>query len=168
MLLLDSEVVRIFLEMFGFWFFLLLRFILEKYVSYKTCSSDFALSNKKKFGWFQSRQNRLRELDIFPKTFASYIISCTDNIRTTWYINLMPIYFTLQTSSLKFIFIIKITSFNSSWTHNVMACISYIQVWYIQFRLFLYILGAIRLMILNKLFFWTVRYSQRQERVKKH
>ena len=47
MILRDTEVARTFLEVFGFCLFLLLRFILEKYVWYKICSSDFALYNKK-------------------------------------------------------------------------------------------------------------------------
>jgi hypothetical protein len=45
-MLLDGEVARTFLEVFAFWIFLL-RFVLEKYVWYKNCSSDIALSNKK-------------------------------------------------------------------------------------------------------------------------
>jgi len=47
MMLVDGKVARTFLEVFGFWIFLLLRFVLEKYFWYKICSSDFVLSNKK-------------------------------------------------------------------------------------------------------------------------
>jgi hypothetical protein len=79
MLLLDSEVARTFLEVFGFLLFLFLRFILEKYVWYKTCSSDFALSNNKKFDWFRSRQDGVTELDIYPKTFASVYIKSSQS-----------------------------------------------------------------------------------------
>jgi hypothetical protein len=43
-----KNVARAFLEVFGFWLFLLLKFVLEKNVWYKICSSDIALSNKKK------------------------------------------------------------------------------------------------------------------------
>jgi hypothetical protein len=49
MMLLDGEVARAFLETFGFWLFLVSRFVLKKYVWYKICSSDIALSNKKQF-----------------------------------------------------------------------------------------------------------------------
>jgi hypothetical protein len=72
-MLRDGEVARTFLEVFGFWLFLLLRFVLGKYVWYKICSSDFALSNKKKFHWFRGRQCGLTESDIFAKTFASHV-----------------------------------------------------------------------------------------------
>jgi hypothetical protein len=71
MILYDGEVARTFLEVFDFWLFLLLSFVLEKYVWYKSCSSDFALSNKKKFDWFREWQYGLTESDICPKTFAS-------------------------------------------------------------------------------------------------
>ena len=71
MMWLDSEVARTFLEVFVFLLFLLLRIVLEKYVWYKICSSDIALSNKQKFVWFRSRQYGLINFDIFPKTFAS-------------------------------------------------------------------------------------------------
>jgi hypothetical protein len=45
--LLMRYILEAFLEVFRFWLFLLLTFILEKYVWYKSCSSDFALFNKK-------------------------------------------------------------------------------------------------------------------------
>jgi hypothetical protein len=51
MMLLGDEVANTFLEMSSFGLFLLFRDVLEKYVWYKSCSSDFALSNKKKFYW---------------------------------------------------------------------------------------------------------------------
>ncbi len=69
----NDEVARIFQGVFGFWLFLLLRFVLEKYVWYKICSLDLALSNKKKFDGFRCRQYGIAKLDIIPKTFATYI-----------------------------------------------------------------------------------------------
>jgi hypothetical protein len=74
MILRDGEVARTFLEVFGFWLFLLLRFVLDKYVWYKVCTSDIALSNKKKFNWFRSWQYGLIESDICAKTFAPHVI----------------------------------------------------------------------------------------------
>ena len=74
MMLLDSEVAKSFLEVFAFLLFLLLRIVLEKYVWYKSCSSNFALSNKKKFDRFRSKQDGLRQFDICPKTFAPHVI----------------------------------------------------------------------------------------------
>ena len=74
MMLVDGKVARNFLEVFGFWLFLLLRFVLEKCVWYKICSSDFALSNKKKLDWFRSRRDGLRQFDICAKTFAPQVI----------------------------------------------------------------------------------------------
>jgi hypothetical protein len=75
MILRDGEVARTFLEVFGFWLFLLLRFVLDKYVWYKVCTSDIALSNKKKFNWFRSWQYGLIESDICAKTFAPHVIN---------------------------------------------------------------------------------------------
>jgi hypothetical protein len=49
MMLLDGEVTRT--------FFRDVRFVLGKCVWYKSCSSDFALSNKKKIRWCRSRQD---------------------------------------------------------------------------------------------------------------
>ncbi len=66
----NGEVARIFLGVFGFWLFLLLRSVLKKYVWYKICSSDFALSNKKKFDWFICWQDGLIEFDFFSKDFC--------------------------------------------------------------------------------------------------
>jgi hypothetical protein len=72
--LLDGEVARTFLKALGFLLFLLQRFVLGKYLCYKTCSSGIAPPNKNKFDWFRNQQYNLTECDIFPKTFASYII----------------------------------------------------------------------------------------------
>jgi hypothetical protein len=49
MMLFPDQVARPFLEVFGVGLFFLLIFVLEKYGWYKICSSDVALSNKKKF-----------------------------------------------------------------------------------------------------------------------
>jgi hypothetical protein len=70
----DGKVASTFPEMFDFWFFLLHRFVLGKYVSYKISSSDFALSNKKKLDWFRSQQYGQIDFDIFVKTFASHFM----------------------------------------------------------------------------------------------
>ena len=47
MMLLDSEVARTILGVFGFGLFYLLGFVQEKYVWRRSCSSDVALSSKK-------------------------------------------------------------------------------------------------------------------------
>jgi len=73
--LLMRYILGAFLEVFRFWLFLLLNFILEKYIWYKSFSSDFALSNKKNFDWFRERQYGLIESGILPKTFASHIMN---------------------------------------------------------------------------------------------
>ena len=70
----DGEVARVFLGAFSFWLFLLFRFVLKKYVWYKICSSDIALSNKKRLSWIRSRQHGLIVFDIFSITFASYVM----------------------------------------------------------------------------------------------
>jgi len=74
MILFDDEVARRFLVVFGFWLFLALTYVLEKYVCYKICSSEHALSNKKKLSQLSTCQYRLIESDILPKTFATFII----------------------------------------------------------------------------------------------
>jgi hypothetical protein len=65
-----DKIARTFLEAFGFSLFFLLSFVLEKYVWYKICSSDFALSNKKKFDLFIEWQYGLTESDIYSKDFC--------------------------------------------------------------------------------------------------
>ena len=69
----DDEVARTFLEVLCLCLFFFLSYILGEYVWYKIFSSGIALSNKNKAGWVRSRQHDLPVLDIFPKTFASYI-----------------------------------------------------------------------------------------------
>ncbi len=72
-MLIDSEVARSCFRGVSFWLFLCFRFIPEKYVWCKICSSDIALSNKKQIHGFGSHQDGLTEFDTFAKTFASHV-----------------------------------------------------------------------------------------------
>ena len=74
MMLYDGKLARTFLGVFGFSLFLLLTFVLEKYVRYKSCSSGFVLSSKTKFYWFRGQQCGLIDTNIFAKTCASHVM----------------------------------------------------------------------------------------------
>jgi hypothetical protein len=118
MMLYDGKLARTVLGVFGFSLFLLLTFVLEKYVRYKSCSSGFALYSKKIY-WFRGQQCGLTDTNIFAKTCASHVMKCIHHEKhSIWIMIIFLMGFMLNTSCFSSFFQTKQIEIGRRWRNG--------------------------------------------------